>query len=581
MVIQGYRKDIDGLRAIAVMAVIIFHFGFLPYGYLGVDVFFVISGYLITKIVYREALDDKFSIVNFYLRRIRRIIPLVLFTVLFTLVIGIMVMLPNDLENLSQSVIATNFFSNNVLLLITTGNYWDTVNEFKPLMHTWSLGVEEQFYFIFPVIFLFLSGKRKKWILPVLILFTTISLFCFVILSSNSASKFYLIQFRFFELSIGGIGAIVFKDLLVYIKFRIIFIALLIAILGIDMFIPINIKLFSVILITTLLLISKSNNVEKLLFENRTVVFIGKISFSLYMWHQIILAFARYSVFNHINLKNSGLIFLVILIFSSLTYFFIETPFRDKTKITNKSLLIIVALFTIFTTSCSFYIYSIHGVIRDVPELEVYKSRTYVGNLHIQYNDDIYKLDKPFTTSSKTKILVIGNSFSRDWANILLESKYKNQIEISYVYNIEKCNDIKERIETAKFIYFSEIEITQFNEWVSKFNIDREKVWNIGTKNFGSNNGIFYNQKKDNSYCLQKTVMDIGFLEKNNNLKKQWGERYIDLVGLVIDKEGNVPVFTSDCKFISQDCRHFTKPGAQHFSKLLEQKGVFPNMGIK
>ena len=209
-VIQGYRKDIDGLRAIAVMAVILFHFGYLPFGYLGVDVFFVISGYLITKIAYREALDNKFSILNFYLRRIRRIIPLVLFTLLFTLIFGIMVMLPEDLENLSESIMATNFFANNVLLLITTGNYWDTVNEFKPLMHTWSLGVEEQFYFIFPIIFLFLSGKRNKWILPVLIFLTTISVFLFVFSSSNSASKFYLIQFRFFELSIGGIGAIIF-----------------------------------------------------------------------------------------------------------------------------------------------------------------------------------------------------------------------------------------------------------------------------------------------------------------------------------------------------------------------------------
>lgn len=250
------------------------------------------------------------------------------------------------------------------------------------------------------------------------------------------------------------------------------------------------------------------------MFENKAVVFIGKISISLYMWHQIILAFARYCIINPINLLNSCLLFLVIFIFSSLTYFYIETPFRNKKKITNKSLLIIVSLFALFTTGCSYYIYSIHGVIRNVPELEIYKSKIYVGNLHIQYNEAIYKLDKPFTNSSKIKILVIGNSFSRDWANVLLESKYKDQIEISYVYDIEKCNDVKERIEIAKLIYFSEVEITQFNGWVNKFNIDRAKVWNIGTKNFGSNNGIFYNHKRDSSYCTQKTLMDKGFLEK-------------------------------------------------------------------
>jgi peptidoglycan/LPS O-acetylase OafA/YrhL len=131
-----YRKDIDGLRSIAVLAVIVFHMRYLPNGYLGVDVFFAISGYLITKIVYNEAVNSQFSIINFYLRRIRRIIPLVLFTTFIALLVGIFVMLPDDLENLSQSVFATNFFANNILLLKTVGDYWATVNEFKPLMHT-------------------------------------------------------------------------------------------------------------------------------------------------------------------------------------------------------------------------------------------------------------------------------------------------------------------------------------------------------------------------------------------------------------------------------------------------------------
>ncbi len=107
---RKYRKDIDGLRAIAVLAVIIFHFGHLPNGYLGVDVFFVVSGYLITGIIYQEICKDRFSISNFYLRRTRRIIPLVLFLSLVSMIIGIIIMLPDDLENLAQSIIATNIF---------------------------------------------------------------------------------------------------------------------------------------------------------------------------------------------------------------------------------------------------------------------------------------------------------------------------------------------------------------------------------------------------------------------------------------------------------------------------------------
>ena len=204
-----YRKDIDGLRTISVLAVILFHMGYLPNGYLGVDVFFVISGFLITKIVYGQSLGNNFSIIDFYLRRIRRIIPLVLFICFVVLILGIALMLPGDLKSVSQSIIATNLFSNNILLLLTTADYWNVVNDLKPLMHTWSLGVEEQFYFLYPIVFLLCKGNRSKFILPILVVLTLISFFLFLS-SDNESLKFYSIQFRFFELAIGGIGSIFF-----------------------------------------------------------------------------------------------------------------------------------------------------------------------------------------------------------------------------------------------------------------------------------------------------------------------------------------------------------------------------------
>ena len=161
---KTYRTDIDGLRAIAVLSVILFHLGYLSNGFLGVDVFFVISGYLITGLVYKEVEHNKFSILRFYERRIRRIVPLVLFTTFTAFAIGMLVMLPNDLENLCQAVIASNLSANNILMFITSADYWALHNDYKPLMHTWSLGIEEQFYLLYPVILFFLKGDRKRFI---------------------------------------------------------------------------------------------------------------------------------------------------------------------------------------------------------------------------------------------------------------------------------------------------------------------------------------------------------------------------------------------------------------------------------
>jgi peptidoglycan/LPS O-acetylase OafA/YrhL len=567
-----YRLDIDGIRSIAVLAVVFFHLGFLPNGYLGVDVFFVISGYLITKIIYSETLENKFSIVQFYIRRIRRIIPLVLFINLIALIVGIFVMLPDDLENLNQSIFATNLFSNNILQFITTRNYWDLVNEYKPLMHTWSLGIEEQFYLIYPLIFIFLGFKRIKWVLPVLYLFTLLSIIMFVT-CSDDAMKFYLIQYRFFELSFGGLGAILFRNNSLNGKYKFIFIIILILLLTVNLAIPSNLKLVLVVLSTLALLVSDSNSdrFSEFCLENKLVVGIGKISFSLYMWHQLIFAYTRYTVINNFNFGYSILLLFITVVLSIMSYVFVEQVFRDKSKVSTKKLLITSIVVFIFVQSCALFIYSRSGVISDVPELGISKSFT-IRKMNSLYNDRIYNLNTKFTNNKKIKIFIIGNSFARDWANILLESKFGESIEISYSDDIYKCTDTQEKLNKARYIYFSEISKSDYFTFSKNFNIDFSKVKVIGTKNFGLNNGIFYNRKGSTNYFKQRTILANGFLEKNEILKSQWGNKYIDLLELVIDKNNTVPVFTPDCKFISQDCRHLTTFGAKYFALLLENK---------
>jgi peptidoglycan/LPS O-acetylase OafA/YrhL len=578
-----YRKDIDGLRAIAVLSVIFFHFGCLPNGYLGVDIFFAISGYLITKIVYAEVLADKFSVVNFYLRRIRRIIPLVLFTTIVAVIVGLCVMLPDDLENLTQSVVATNFFANNILLLITTGDYWNIINEYKPLMHTWSLGIEEQFYLIYPVIFLIFSKKRSRFILSVLLVLTIASLSMFLI-SSNEAVKFYSIQFRFFELSLGGIGAIFFKDRVLNSTVKTFLIFVIIAILVLNIPVAAGVKLVTIVFASVLVLATeKSDGIGTVLLSNKVMTGIGMISFSLYMWHQVVLAFTRYFVLPKYNLSQAIVMAAFIFLISILSYYFIEQPFRNKKKIGNRSLVVITSLVFLLSTCGSFYLYSIGGIVKAVPELELVHNEKHqinlgssVRNIHIQYNAKIIDLAKPFSGDSiKTRVLVIGNSFARDWTNVLLESKYGKRIEVSYVPVIEECRDLNERFSKADYIFFSELQKEQFYCICKSYVIDTAKVWNVGTKNFGLNNGIFYNKKHGTTYCHQRTEMAKGVYEKNMMLKAEWGNRYIDLIGRVIDDNKKMPVFTPECKFISQDCKHLTHDGAVYFARLLEKELVF------
>jgi peptidoglycan/LPS O-acetylase OafA/YrhL len=577
---RAYRNDIDGLRAIAVMSVIIFHFGFLPNGYLGVDVFFVISGFLITQIIYSEYQADRFSLKNFYLRRIRRIIPLVLFTCLTAIAVGMMVMLPDDLENLGQSVVATNFFANNVLLYITTANYWNVVNEYKPLMHTWSLGVEEQFYMVFPLLFVFCPKKWFKGLFLTIIFLAGLSMVGYLIVDKEAA-KFYLVYYRFFEIAAGSIAAILFYSKKV--EHPIWTCVGLTAIAGILFFGAreyAQANLLIVVLSSLVLLVnqSDSNLIGKVILSNPISVFVGKISFSLYMWHQIVLAFARYFVFEKITVVVAFSLLLVIFLLSIGSYYLIEQVFRDKNRVSVKRLLVSVGFGFLISSGASFYLYMIGGVVRDVPELSIKKSDTGTNlnflnlknNPHALYNSRVYDLDKPFVSQGKVKVLVIGNSFARDWGNVLIESYIKDSIEVSYCFSLSNSSLPKDRVANADIIFFSELPKDALLDTARVYVIDTSKVWNIGTKSFGYNNGIFYNSRGMKDFHLMRTSMAEGFIEKNEKLKKEWSNKYIDMIAKTVDADGKVGVFTPDKKFISQDCTHFTEAGAIYYANLFK-----------
>ena len=184
MIKINYRPDIDGLRALSVIAVIFYHAGFnfenyylFEGGYLGVDVFFVISGYLITSLIVKELkTTSKFSFINFYQRRARRILPMLLFIIILFIPIAWVFLLPNSLIDFSNSIFFSTFFTSNIFFNINGHEYGNSLSITKPFLHTWSLSVEEQFYILYPFFLVFCFRYIKKWLIFILIIISFLSL---------------------------------------------------------------------------------------------------------------------------------------------------------------------------------------------------------------------------------------------------------------------------------------------------------------------------------------------------------------------------------------------------------------------
>lgn len=346
-----YRKEIDGLRALAVLPVIFFHAGFTTFsgGFVGVDIFFVISGYLITTIIVDEMDKGSFSLLNFYERRARRILPALFFVMLCTLPFAWFWMLPQDLKSFSQSLVAVPLFVSNLLFYLTS-NYFDTASELKPLLHTWSLSVEEQYYVFFPL-FLMLTWKLgKKWIISLLLIVAIMSAFFAHWGSSTHTSfTFYLLPTRAFELLIGAL-----ISLYIHQKQNIISVSqsvsqsislvglvlVLYAIFAFDSSTPFPsfYALTPTIGASLILVYSNNKNLVGKLLGSKLFVSIGLISYSAYLWHQPLLAFARLRSMNTPSNSLLGLLATLSIALGWVSWKYIETPFRTKLSISRKKI---------------------------------------------------------------------------------------------------------------------------------------------------------------------------------------------------------------------------------------------------
>ena len=191
--------------------------------------------------------------------------------------------------------------------------------------------------------------------------------------------------------------------------------------------------------------------------------------------------------------------------------------------------------------------------------------------MHAEYCDIPYSWDKDFESTDKVKIAVIGDSFGRDWANILNESPISDRIEISYIYSrsIGVYEDNKDRLLEADVVFRTFSSSTADIDDDLPNIVPDDKLYIVGYKNFGSSNGIIYSQRKTEDYFDQTIALDDEVLRNNQILSERYGDHYIDMIGAVQDKDGLVRVFTDDRHFISQDCRHLTKFGAQYYARIM------------
>jgi len=414
-----YRREIDGLRTLAVLPVILFHAGFEWFsgGFVGVDVFFVISGFLITSLILEELEQGKFSVVNFYERRARRILPALILVMLVCIPFAWLLLTPADLNSFARSLVFVPLFVSNIFFWKDGGYFDDSAAELKPLLHTWSLAVEVQYYVLFPlVLMLFWSfGRRRILVLMGIVFLASLALGHWGAHSRPTAA-FFLLPTRVWELLIGAFAAFFLSHsnrtdfgrrlsefggwvgitLIIYSVFSY---GRETPIPGFYTFVP---ALGTVLII---LCASQQTTVGKFL-GNKAFVGIGLLSFSAYLWHQPVFSFARH-FYKEVNQFLIILLVGFVLSIAYLSWRFIELPFRDKGRFSKKFVFFTSCVFSIFFISKGYFISKINFNIEDIMAKElVYHEVIYSANI----DERIFIKNRVKYENRDREAIVIGSS---------------------------------------------------------------------------------------------------------------------------------------------------------------------------
>ena len=584
----AYRPEIDGLRAIAVIAAILFHAEapVLAGGYLGVDVFFAISGFLIAGIIVRSYEAGRFTLGQFYMRRIRRILPALAVVSLLTLPLAWLLMIPDDLENYGQSLVATAFSANNVLLTMTSG-YFALGTQFKPLFHTWSLGVEEQYYALVPLLLIVaMRWQGRRGALLLLLCTSALSLgICEYLRFHRPYDNFLLLPSRFWELGLGGLASLVQPGLLAWGGLRM---RRALAGLGLAMILASLVWLASdlalpgwpsllPVLGTCLILVFGDQSGAGRLLSARPMVALGLISYSAYLYHAPVFAFIRIA---SLEPPSSALLVAAIpfvLLLAWLSWRTIEQPFRNSRQTSNRFVLWFSGVTLTLCVGCGLLLHVTSGLRAFTP----YADREELFNLKITetYNKIPYRFaGRAFPAGDRARnVLVLGNSFARDFINMGLESGALAGTKISYAA-VETCQPLPpglaERIRQAGAVVLgSGVHAANAHCALERIallkSLQVPHIIVLGTKQFGYNNNAVILLPEARRYSFRAKPLDYARSDNAAARAAIPANHFVDLLGLLDDGKGTVPVFTPQRQLISQDRHHLTRAGARFLGEKL------------
>lgn len=391
-----YRPDVDGLRAVAVLLVVLFHAGFqqVSGGFVGVDIFFVISGYLITSIIIKESRSETFSFARFYERRARRILPALYFMMVIVLLVTWFIQVPSDMLKTVKTAVWALFFSSNIYFWRTT-DYFSSDSDFEFLLHTWSLGVEEQFYFLFPIVLLLLI-KKFRLLITLCIVVTVFSFLLSVYATYNYEwASYYLLPSRGWQLAVGALLAIYPAQHILSVRVGNAIALLAVTLLMVAAFLfdkntrfPGAAALLPTLGAAILIYLGRScpSNIMSRFLSYSPLVFVGLISYSLYLWHWPVFAFLRNyeaSVDLPLLLSLAGLAFSFVMAY--LSWKFIERPFRNREKMSLRKVCLVLGSSSIALVAFCLWVIVQQGVPSridpDVVRLSSVSNSTILGDV--------------------------------------------------------------------------------------------------------------------------------------------------------------------------------------------------------